>query len=148
MSPISRAARDYMIKKLGEDADINIGVDIALGVGNQTAITVGAFMIPICIFLAFILPWNQFFPAAFFGSSLTYAMATVTMVSRGNMFRSILIGCVYMVFTLFAFNFTAALCTQFVANSGVISLPTGVLVAAGGMNNFIDLLLAAISKFS
>lgn len=146
MSPISRAARDYMIKKLGEDADINIGVDIALGVGNQTAITVGAFMIPICISLAFILPWNKFFPAAFFGSSLTYAMATITMVSKGNMFRSILIGCVYMVFTLFAFNFTASLCTQFVSNSGVVSLPAGVLVAAGGMNNFIDVILAAIGK--
>lgn len=146
MSPISRAARDYMIKKLGDDADINIGVDIALGVGNQTAITVGAFMIPICICLAFILPWNKFFPAAFFGSSLTYAMATITMVSKGNMFRSIITGCVYMVFTLFAFNFTASLCTQFVINSGVAKLPAGIEVAAGGMNNFIDLILAVISK--
>ena len=146
MSPISKAARDFMIKRLGQDADINIGVDIALGVGNQTAITVAAFMIPICICLAFILPWNKFFPAAFFGSSLTYAMATVVMVSRGNMFRSVIIGCFYMTFTLFAFNFTAPLCTQFVTNSGVISLPAGVQVAAGGMNNFIDLILAAISK--
>lgn len=146
MSPISKAARDYMIKKLGEDADINIGVDIALGVGNQTAITVAAVMIPICIFLAFILPWNNFFPAAFFGSSLTYVMATITMVAKGNMFRSIIIGSIYMVFTLFAFNFTASLCTQFVSNAGVISLPAGVLVNAGGMNNFIDIILAVISK--
>lgn len=146
ISPISQAARDYMIRKLGEDADFNIGVDIALGVGNQTAITVGALMIPISILLAFILPGNKFFPVAFFGSSLTYAMATVCMVSKGNIFRSLLIGSVYMVFTYFAFNFTSALCTQFVASSGVMAIKDGVMVTAGGMNNFIEVILAAISN--
>lgn len=146
ISPISAAARDYMIKKLGKDADFNIGVDIALGVGDQTAITVGALMIPIAILLAFILPGNAFFPIAFFGSSLTYAMVTVCMVSKGNVFRSILIGTVYMVFTIYAFNFTADICTQFVVNAGVMKVPAGARVVAGGMNNFIDIILAAIAK--
>lgn len=146
ISPISSAARDYMIKKLGKDADFNIGVDIALGVGDQTAITVGALMIPIAILLAFILPKNAFFPIAFFGSSLTYAMVTVCMVSKGNVFRSLLIGTVYMIFTIYAFNFTAGLCTQFVVSSGVMKVPAGARVVAGGMNNFIDIILAAIAK--
>lgn len=146
ISPISSAARDYMIRKLGEDADFNIGVDIALGVGNQTAITCGALMIPVSILLAFVLPGNNFFPVAFFGSSLTYAMATVCMVSKGNIFRSLLIGTVYMCFTYFAFNFTAALCTQFVASSGVIELQSGVMVTAGGMNNFIEVILAFLNN--
>lgn len=56
-----------MIDKLGEDAEFNIGVDIALGVGDQATITCGAFMIPVCILLAFIFPGNHFFPVAFFG---------------------------------------------------------------------------------
>ena len=144
MSPISTAARDYMIEKLGEDADFNIGVDIALGVGNQTAITCGALMIPISILLAFIFPGNSFFPVAFFGSSLTYAMTTICMVTRGNIFRSVLVGAVYMCFTFFAFNFTAELCTQFVANAGVIEIQAGTLVNAGGMNNFIDVIQTII----
>lgn len=144
ISPVSAAARDYMIDKLGEDAEFNIGVDIALGVGDQATITCGAFMIPVCILLAFIFPGNHFFPVAFFGSSLTYAMATVCMVSKGNMFRSLLIGIVYMCFTLFAFNFAAELCTQFVAAADVIDIQSGTLVAAGGINNFIDVILAAI----
>ena len=146
ISPISSAARDYMIKKLGPDADFNIGVDIALGVGDQTTITVGVLMIPISIFLAFVLPGNAFFPIAFFGSSLTYAMATVCMITKGNVFRSLLIGIVYMVFTIYAFNYTAALCTQFVVSSGVMQVPAGARVVAGGMNNFIDLLLAALNN--
>ncbi|MGG5316104.1 PTS transporter subunit IIC [Enterococcus sp. AZ072] len=146
ISPLSTAARDYMIKRLGNDADFHIGVDIALGVGNQTAITVSALMIPISVFLAFALPFNHFFPLAFFGSSLTYAMATVTLVSRGNIFRSLIIGTVYMVFTYFAFNYTAALCTQFVESSGVLAIQDGVQVTAGGMNNFIEVILAFIQN--
>lgn len=60
------------------------------------------------------------------------------------MFRSLLIGIVYMCFTLFAFNFAAELCTQFVAAAGVIDIQSDTLVAAGGINNFIDVILAAI----
>ena len=146
ISPLSTAARDYMIKRLGEDADFHIGVDIALGVGNQTAITVSALMIPISVFLAFALPFNHFFPLAFFGSSLTYAMATVTLVTRGNIFRSLIIGIVYMTFTYFAFNYTSVLCTQFVESSGVMAIQEGVQVTAGGMNNFIEVILAFLEN--
>ena len=96
ISPVSAAARDYMIDKLGEDEDFNVGVDIALGVGDQTAITCSSLMIPIAILLAFILPGNSFFPSAFFGSSLLYAMATICMTTKGNIFRALLIGIVYM----------------------------------------------------
>lgn len=146
ISPLSTAARDFMIKRLGEDAQFNVGVDIALGVGNQSSITASTLMIPISVLLAFILPWNSFFPVAFFGSSLAYAMAAVTMVSKGNLFRSLIIGTVYMIFTFFAFNYIASLCTQFVASAGVMEIQEGVQVMAGGMNNFVELILAFIDK--
>lgn len=142
ISPISTAARDYMIKKLGEDAEFNVGVDIALGVGDETAITTSAIMIPIAIAMAFIFPGNNFFPTAFFGSSMLYMMATVCMVTKGNVFRSIVIGIVCMLFVYFSFNFTAALCTMFVENAGVIDIASGAQVMAGGMNNFIDTIIA------
>ncbi len=147
ISPISTAARDYMIDKLGEDADFNIGVDIALGVGDQTVITSSAIMIPIAILIAFIYPGNKFFPVAFFGSSLLYAMATICMVTKGNVFRAIICGMFYMIFCFFAFNITASLCTQFVANAGVIEIASGTMVNAGGINNFFDVLLAIINNF-
>lgn len=140
ISPISTAARDYMIKKLGEDAEFNVGVDIALGVGDETAITTS--VIPIAIAMAFIFPGNNFFPTAFFGSSMLYMMATVCMVTKGNVFRSIVIGIVCMLFVYFSFNFTAALCTMFVENAGVIDIASGAQVMAGGMNNFIDTIIA------
>ncbi|SBV97119.1 conserved membrane hypothetical protein [uncultured Eubacteriales bacterium] len=146
ISPLSTAARNYMITRLGEDAEFNIGVDIALGVGDQSSITASTLMIPISVLLAFILPWNQFFPLAFLGSSLAYAMATVSLVSKGNLFRSLIIGTVYMIFTYFAFNFTATLCTQFVVSAGVMEIQEGVRVTAGGMNNFIELIMAMFGK--
>ncbi len=145
ISPISTAARDYMIKRLGPDAQFNIGVDIALGVGDQTVITASAIMIPISILIAFIFPGNKFFPVAFFGSSLLYAMATISMVTKGNIFRSLICGALYMCFCFFAFNFTAPLATQFVASSGVIEVAAGSMVNAGGMNNFVDMLLALLA---
>lgn len=145
ISPLSTAARDYMIRKLGEDAEFNIGVDIALGVGNQTVITSSAIMIPIAILIAFVYPGNKFFPVAFFGSSLLYAMATICMVTKGNVFRAVICGIFYMIFCFFAFNITAPLCTEFVANAGVIEIAEGTMVNAGGINNFFDVLLAVVN---
>ena len=82
------------------------------GVGDQTVITSSAIMIPIAILIAFIYPGNKFFPVAFFGSSLLYAMATICMVTKGNVFRAIICGMFYMIFCFFAFNITASLCTD------------------------------------
>lgn len=107
IAPISAAARDYMIENIGEDEDFNVGVDIALATGDQTAITCSSLMVPISIALAFIYPGNQFFPTAFFGSSLLYGMATVCMVTKGDIVRSLIVGTVYMLFNYFAFNFCA-----------------------------------------
>ena len=144
MAPVSAAARDYMITKLGPDEDFNIGVDVALGVGDQTAITCSSIMIPISIALAFILPGNSFFPSAFFGSSLLYLMCIVCMVTKGNIVRSLIVGTVYMLFLYFAFNFTAPLCTAFVANSGVMDITAGMQVTASGMNDFFAVILRCI----
>ena len=62
LSPIGTAANAYMKKKIGEDADVYIGMDIALGLGDPCCITCTAIMIPLTIVMAFIIPDMRFFP--------------------------------------------------------------------------------------
>ena len=39
LTPMGNAANDYMHRKIGDDADIYIGMDIALGLGDPACIT-------------------------------------------------------------------------------------------------------------
>lgn len=56
LTPLGSAANEYMKKKIGDDADIYIGMDIALGLGDPACITCTAIMIPLTIAMAFIIP--------------------------------------------------------------------------------------------
>lgn len=56
LSPLGQAASEYAHKKVGEDADIYIGMDIALGLGDPACITCTAIMIPVTVLLVFLVP--------------------------------------------------------------------------------------------
>lgn len=144
LTPISKAAKAKMQAKLGEDEEIYVGMDCALGLGDPTTITSALIMIPIVIGLAFIIPGNQFFPIGMLGS-LAYSTAIFSMETDGNLLRTILIGIVYFAFTIVALNFLADLGTAFVGASGAVDI-AGQRVVGSSLHSFPNIIFGIIGK--
>lgn len=99
LSPIGTAANAYMKKKIGEDADVYIGMDIALGLGDPCCITCTAIMIPLTIVMAFIIPDMRFFPLGIL-AEVCYLAPMCVLSSKGNVFRTLVSMCIIMFATL------------------------------------------------
>jgi PTS system galactitol-specific IIC component len=95
ISPLGQAASVLMKKWLGEDAELNIGMDVCLGLGDPTCIVATALMIPFTILCAFIIPNMQYFPVGIL-SVICYMCVMPTLAHRGNFLRT-LISCIIMV---------------------------------------------------
>lgn len=118
LSPIGTAANAYMKKKIGEDADVYIGMDIALGLGDPCCITCTAIMIPLTIVMAFIIPDMRFFPLGIL-AEVCYLAPMCVLSSKGNVFRTLVSMCIIMFMTLFFANMFAPEATQMMSATGV-----------------------------
>lgn len=118
LTPIGNVASEYMKKKIGEDADIYIGMDIALGLGDPCCITCTAIMIPLTIAMAFIIPDMRFFPLGIL-AEVCYLAPMCVLTSKGNVFRSLVCMAVIMFITLFFANMFAPEATQMLSVTGV-----------------------------
>lgn len=118
LSPIGTAANAYMKKKIGEDADVYIGMDIALGLGDPCCITCTAIMIPLTIVMAFIIPNMRFFPLGIL-AEVCYLAPMCVLSSKGNVFRTLVSMCIIMFVTLFFANMFAPEATQMMSVTGV-----------------------------
>lgn len=145
MSPISLAARDFAHKKLDPNQEIYIGMDIALAIGDQTAITASLLLIPITVGLAFIMPGNEFFPTATLGA-LIYITALGAMSSRGRLLRTVVMGVAFVVWHLFALNMLADVCSMIMNNSGVVDLAEGTRTAAFALDSSINVIIGLLGK--
>ena len=70
-------------------AEIYIGMDIALGLGDPGCITCTGIMIPITIALAFLVPDMRFFPLGIL-AEVCYLAPMCVLTSRGNVFRTLI----------------------------------------------------------
>lgn len=145
MSPISVAAQEFMAKRIGDDREIYIGMDVALGIGDPTAITASLLLIPITVGLAFILPGNQFFPTATLGA-IIYITAIGAMSSGGKLLRTLIMGVAFIIYHLYALNFLAPICTLVMNGSGVVNVAEGTQTAAFALESTVNLLIGAIAK--
>lgn len=118
LSPIGTAANAYMKKKIGEDADVYIGMDIALGLGDPCCITCTAIMIPLTIVMAFVIPDMRFFPLGIL-AEVCYLAPMCVLSSKGNVFRTLVSMCIIMFMTLFFANMFAPEATQMMSVTGV-----------------------------
>lgn len=118
LTPIGNAANAYMKKKIGDDADIYIGMDIALGLGDPCCITCTAIMIPLTIAMAFIIPDMRFFPLGIL-AEVCYLAPMCVLTGKGNVFRSLVSMIVIMFVTLFFANMFAPEATQMMSVTGV-----------------------------
>ncbi|MBE0070076.1 PTS galactitol transporter subunit IIC [Thermoanaerobacterium thermosaccharolyticum] len=90
--PISEAAKSFMQKRFA-GKEFYIGLDSAVAVGHPAAISTALILVPITILIAIILPGNKVLP---FGdlATIPFMVAMIAPITKGNVFRSVLIGAI------------------------------------------------------
>lgn len=111
LSTVGEGAKTFMKRHLGKNKDgsereLSIGMDVALALGDPAAITITVLMIPLCIAFAFIIPGMNYFPVGML-TVIVYMMPMICLACNGNMFRSLIIGAIYMFFVEWGASFFA-----------------------------------------
>ncbi|MFS8162392.1 PTS transporter subunit IIC [Lacticaseibacillus rhamnosus] len=118
LSPIGQAAQDFMTKQMGEKADLNIGMDIALGLGDPATVTTTVISIPIIVIFALFLPGIRLFPVGLL-MSVTYISVMAVMASKGNLLRSIISTVLFSILVIYLEGWIAPGATQMLKGAGV-----------------------------
>jgi PTS system galactitol-specific IIC component len=118
ISPLGTSAAKYMKKSMGEDADIYIGMDVCLGLGDPAAIIATSVCIPLTILFAFIIPGMTYFPIGLL-SVVVYMMVMPVLAHKGNIARTILTGAILMFITAWLANIFAPEATLMLQVTGV-----------------------------
>lgn len=142
--PISTAARSFFKKHLGEDYQVNIGMDEALCLGDQPGLECAVIMIPITVAISF-LPGIGVFPLSGLGS-LAYSTCMCSLYADGDIFKIIISTTVVQIYTLYAMTFMAPLATQLAADAGYIS-STATLVTGSSIEEWNCVLFGILGKF-
>ncbi|MFE5429027.1 PTS galactitol transporter subunit IIC [Peribacillus simplex] len=131
--PLSDAVRTLLKKKFPDRADITIGLDISVAIGNPAIISTALLMTPITILLAVILPGNKIMPLGDL-PTLTVPLAMIVLACGGNIIRSLIIGIPVIIADLYIASYLSPLVTQ-VAKSIDFKFPEG---ASSLVNSFLD----------
>ena len=115
LMPISAAAKNFTQKKF-KGRKFLIGLDAA--VGNPDVITTSLIVIPMTILMAAVLPGNRVLPFADL-AVVTFRVALVVAVTRGNLFKNIIMGLVCTGAILLAGTATAPVLTELALSVGL-----------------------------
>lgn len=125
--PLSDAARDFITKRF-PGREIYIGLDAAIAIGHPACIATGLLLVPITLVLAVLLNLvglNRMLPFADLAVLPFFAIWAVGW-SRGNIFRGVINGTVFMVFMLFIATALAPLVTQMAVDVN-FTIPAGAM---------------------
>ena len=100
LKPIAEATKDLVSRKFKNSAGINIGMSPALVIGHPTTLVVSLLLIPVTLFLAVILPGNEFLPLASL-AGMFYVFPAVLPVTKGNVVKTFIIGLVSLTVGLY-----------------------------------------------
>lgn len=96
LMPISDATRQLIARKFKNSEGLNIGMSPALVIGHPATLVVSLLLIPVIILLAVILPGNEFLPLASL-AGMFYLFPLVLPITKGNVFKTFIIGLVMLV---------------------------------------------------
>lgn len=113
--PVSDAASEFIEKRFSDRGKIYIGLDSAVGVGHPVTLTISFVLVPLCIFLAVILPGNTVLPFADL-AVIPWMFVLITPVVHNNGFRGIIIGIIVLTVGLYIATDLAPLITQAAMN--------------------------------
>ncbi len=136
LTAVGTGAQNFMKKKVGEDAELYIGMDIALGLGDPTAITTTVILIPLAILFAFIIPNMSYFPVGLL-TVIVYMVPLLAMASDGNLLRTLISGALFL--------FIVEICANvFAPEATAMMHATGVAVEGTVTDGFFGFNLANI----
>lgn len=99
LMPISEKTKEIVNKKFNGKT-INIGMSPALVIGHPTTLVVSLLLIPTVLFLAVVLPGNQFLPLASL-AGMFYLFPVVLPITKGNVVKTFIVGLVALIFGLY-----------------------------------------------
>lgn len=118
--PVSEAAREF-VQRRAKGREINIGLDSAILIGHPAAISSSLILVPIAIILSIILPGNRVILFADL-AVIPFLVAMAAPVTKGNVFRMVVIGTVTLAIGFYVATALAPLFTSAAVASG-FSLP-------------------------
>ncbi len=123
LSTVGEGAKEFMKRHLGKNKDgsereLNIGMDVALALGDPAAITITVLMIPLSIAFAFIIPGMNYFPVGML-TVIVYMIPMICLACKGNMFRSIIISAIFLFFVEWGASVFAPEATAMMHATGV-----------------------------
>ncbi len=124
--PVSEAAREFMQKRAA-GRDIYIGLDSAILIGHPSVISSALLLVPIAILLSAILPGNRVLLAADL-AVIPFVIAIFAPMTRGNVFRIVVIGTIALAIGFYVGNLispqmtTAAVQANFAMPQGVTQI--------------------------
>ncbi|MGT2950714.1 PTS galactitol transporter subunit IIC [Streptococcus cuniculi] len=118
LTPIGKAAKTIMMKQMGEDAELNIGMDCALALGDPATVTVTVITIPLTMLAALILPGVRTFPIGIL-TSIIYMTTMTVMAAKGNVVRSVLSTLLFSIVVMYLGAYVAPGATEFLKGAGV-----------------------------
>lgn len=129
LMPISEGAKNFTKKKF-KGRELYIGLDAAVVSGNPDVITTSLIVIPLTILLAVILPGNRVLPFADL-AVVPFRVAMVVALTRGNLFKNVVIGLCTTAAILLAGTQTAPVLTELAQSVGIdLSLAAGALISS------------------
>ena len=138
LMPISEAAKKFCQEKF-KGRNLLIGLDAAIVVGNPDVITTSLIVIPLTILMAAVLPGNRVLPFADL-AVVTFRVAMVVAITRGNLFKNIVMGLFCTGAILLAGTATAPVLTALAAEVG-LDLGTGLITSFAGPSLTVSFLI-------
>jgi len=121
--PLSESARTFVTAR-APNRKLYIGLDAAIVIGHPSVLATGIIMIPITLLLAAILPGNRVLPFTDL-AVLPFLMIWAVAPSKGNVFRGLIIGTIFMVCILYIATDIAGVSTLMAKGVG-FPFPQGV----------------------
>ncbi len=121
--PISDAAAEFIEKRFKTNYKMYIGLDSAVGVGHPTTLAVSLILVPLAVAIAVVLPGNQFLPFADL-AVFPFLFVLIVPITRGDLFRTLIIGICIVVMGLWISTDLAPLITQAAADAK-FTMPEG-----------------------
>lgn len=113
--PISDAVSNLIQTKLTNRGKIYIGLDSAVGTGHPVTLTLSLILVPVAVFLAFILPGNRVVPLADL-ACLPYMFVLITPIVNENGFRGLITGLIILALGFYIATDLSPLITSAAAN--------------------------------
>ncbi|MBP1617972.1 MAG: system Galactitol-specific component [Bacteroidetes bacterium] len=134
LKPISEATKELIARKFKRSSGLYIGMTPALVIGHPTTLVVSLLLIPVILVLAVILPGNQFLPLASL-AGMFYLFPLILPITKGNVFKSFIIGLIILVAGLYITTNLAPAFTKAAVdvyqNAGDKSVKDAVKIPAG-----------------